>query len=58
MLHSANVIQIALMAIFPHFWIDFLQMFLCRPQFCFEETKDRVLFKKILLRDRVSFSGI
>ena len=38
-LHSANVIQIAWMAVFLHFSIDFLKMFLCRAQFCLKKLK-------------------
>ena len=37
-LHSANVIQIVWMAIFPHFWIDFVQISLQSTNLS-EETK-------------------
>ena len=36
----------------------FLTNFQGRAQFCLKKLKDRVLFKNLSLRDRVSFSGI
>ena len=36
----------------------FLTNFQGWAQFCLKKLKDRVLFKNISLRDRVSFSGI
>ena len=54
-LHSANVIQIALMAIFP---LGFFTNIQGRVLFYLKNVKDRVLFKNVLLRDRISFSGI
>ena len=43
------------MSTFPDRFVTDLQGL---AQFCLKKFKDRVLFKKILLCDRVSFSGI